>query len=353
MKKIGEGITAIIGQTPLVSLKQVIDRPFHLYGKMEGLNPSGSIKDRPALEIIRYGIESGVIHDNTVIIEASSGNMGLGLAQICRYLGLRFICVTDTKATPQNLRLLQTYGAEVEVVTEPDPVTKEFLQARINRVHQIYESLDDAFWVNQYSNLLNAQAHYCTMEEIVTALNGRVDYLFCAASSCGTLRGCAEYVKSNKLSTKIWAVDAAGSVIFGGLPGKRLIPGHGAGIRPALYTDSLAERCIKITDWDCVVGCRRLLEKEGLLLGGSSGAAFMAVDQVKEEILPGTNCVVIFPDRGERYLDTIFDDQWVEKHWPGGALELRKLQGVSQSEALSPAYQAEEYPEERVRMAVT
>jgi cysteine synthase A len=255
--------------------------------------------------------------------------------------------------TPQNLRLLQTYGAEVEVVTEPDPVTKEFLQARINRVRQIYESLDDAFWVNQYSNLLNAQAHYRTMGEIVTALNGKVDYLFCAASSCGTLRGCAEYLKSNKLSTKIWAVDAVGSVIFGGLPGKRLIPGHGAGIRPALYTDSLADRCIKVTDWDCVVGCRRLLEKESLLLGGSSGAAFMAVDQVKEEISAGANCVVIFPDRGERYLDTIFDDQWVEKQWPGGVLEFTKLRGSSLAEELTSACQAEKCSEQRMRMAAS
>jgi cysteine synthase A len=338
MRTIGEGITAIIGKTPLVCLKRAIDRPFNLYGKMEGLNPSGSIKDRPALEIIRCGIDSGIIHEKTVVLESSSGNMGLSLAQICRYLGLRFICVTDPKVTPQNLRLLQTYGAEVEVVMEPDPVTKDFLQARINRVREICESLQGAFWVNQYSNLLNAQAHYRTMEEILNTLNGRVDYLFCAASSCGTLRGCAEYLKSNKLSTKIWGVDAEGSVIFGGLPGKRLIAGHGAGIKPSLYTDSLAERCIKVSDWDCIVGCRRLLQREGLLLGGSSGAAFMAVDQVREEIPPNSNCVVIFPDRGERYLDTVFNDEWVEKHWPGGSQELKKLQTSSVSEELSLTY---------------
>jgi cysteine synthase A len=129
-----------------------------------------------------------------------------------------------------------------------------------------------------------------------------------------------------------------GSVIFGGLPGKRLIPGHGAGIRPALYTDSLAERCIKVSDWDCVVGCRRLLEDEGLLLGGSSGAVFMAIEHVKDEIPSGSNCVAIFPDRGERYLDSIFDDEWVEKHWPGGALDLRKLKSASLSEELVAGY---------------
>src|SRR5437764_3573199 len=207
-----EGVTAIIGQTPLISLNDVIDCSFNLYGKLEGLNPSGSIKDRPALEVLRYGIESGVITEETVIVESSSGNVGLALDQLCRYFGLRFICVTDTRVTPQNLRLLQIYGAKVEVLTEPHPVTREFLQARINRAREICESLEDAFWVNQYASLLNVQAHYRTMEEILAALNGKVDYLFCAASSCGTLTGCAEYVKSINCHTKVGAVAAVASV---------------------------------------------------------------------------------------------------------------------------------------------
>jgi cysteine synthase A len=326
-KELGDGVAAIIGNTPIVHMSRVIDVPFRLYAKLEGFNPSGSIKDRPALETIRYGIDSGAINGETVIVEASSGNMGLGLAQICRYLGLRFVCVTDNKITNQNLRLLRTYGAEVEVVSEVDPITKELLQARINRARQISERLPNAFWVNQYANLSNAQAHYRTMEEIVTALHGQVDYVFCAASSCGTLRGCAEYVRLRRfVRTRICAVDAVGSVIFGGNSGKRLIPGHGSSMIPALYEESLAHLFVKVSDLDAVIGCRRLLSAEGLLVGGSSGAILMGVDRIKDSIEAGSNCVLILPDRGERYLDTVFSDEWVEHHWPGAIADLPRAQ---------------------------
>jgi N-(2-amino-2-carboxyethyl)-L-glutamate synthase len=329
-----KGVAAVIGKTPLVRLSKVLDAPFNLYGKLEGLNPGGSVKDRPALEILRDGIASGTIDERTVIIEATSGNMGVALAQMCKYLGLRFICVTDAKVTPQNLRILRAYGAEVEIITEPDRATRELLQARINRAKQIAESIKNSFWVNQYANISNAEAHYRTMEEIVSCLNGQVDFLFCAGSSCGTLKGCAEYarkIKADKI--KIWAVDAVGSVIFGGPSGKRLIPGHGSGIRPALYDETLANRCVRVSDRDSVLGCRLLLEREGLLLGGSSGAALMGVLHSKDEIPPGSNCVAIFPDRGERYLDSIFDDTWVETHWPGVLKELQECSGLASAVA--------------------
>lgn len=322
MRNLGEGITALIGNTPLVHLTRAIEGEFHVFAKLEGMNPGGSIKDRPAFEIIRHGIEVGAIRETTVIVEATSGNMGIGLAQICRFLGLRFICVTDTKVTGQNLHLLKTYGAEVEVISEPDPVTGDLLQARINRARKITESLKDSFWVNQYSNPANARAHYRTMAEVMTALDGKVDYVFCAASSCGTLRGCADYLRMKHLcKTTLCAVDAPGSIIFGGTRGKRLIPGHGSSVRPALYQPLLADRCIKVTDQECVIGCRRLLETEGLLAGGSSGAVFMALQQIRHEILAGANCVLLFPDRGERYLDTIFSDQWIAQHWSKSCLE--------------------------------
>jgi cysteine synthase A len=153
------------------------------------------------------------------------------------------------------------------------------------------------------------------MHEIVTALGGEVDYLFCAASTCGTIRGCAEYVQDHHLPTRIFAVDAVGSVIFGGASGKRLIPGHGAAVRPALYEPDIAERCIHVSDLDCVVGCRRLVHEEAILAGGSSGAVLSAIEQVKDEIEPGAICVAIFADKGERYLDTIYSDSWIEEHF--------------------------------------
>lgn len=311
-----EGILAAIGNTPTVRLNRVFkDIGFHLFAKLESLNPGGSMKDRPALSILEHGIASGQIQPGTVIIESSSGNMGIGLAQACSYLGLRFICVVDPKATAQNIRLLQAYGAEVDFVLEPDPETDAYLQARINRVGELLSILKPSFWPNQYANIHNSNAHHETMSEIVTALGPDLDYLFCATSTCGTIRGCTEYIRDHGLKTKVYAVDAVGSVIFGGKKSDRLIPGHGAALQPELYQPGLVERCLRVTDLECVVGCRRLLRREAILCGGSSGAIVMAVEQIKSEIPDGATCVVILPDRGERYLDSIYSDSWVLEHF--------------------------------------
>lgn len=313
---IEEGILSTLGNTPLVKLSRVFENiPFRLYAKLEAFNPGGSIKDRAAFNMIRKAMESGQVRSGTTIIESSSGNMGIGLALACAYFGLRFICVADPKTTTQNIDILKAYGAEVDIVSQPDPVTGEYLPARINRVKELLEAIEDSYSPNQYSNLRNAFAHYQTMHEIVEALGGRVDYLFCATSTCGTLRGCAEYIKEHKLSTKVVAVDAIGSVIFGGHAAKRLIPGHGAATRPDLYRADLADDCILVSDLDCIVGCRRLVRRESILAGGSSGAVIMAIDRCKDEIADGAICAAILPDRGERYLDTIYSDRWVNDHF--------------------------------------
>src|SRR2546425_2797233 len=314
---IKESILSTIGHTPLVRLTRVFpDCPFRLLAKLEGFNPGGSAKDRPAVHILREAMRTGQVKPWTVVIESSSGNLGIGLAQACRYLGLRFICVVDPKTTAQNIRILRAYGAEIDLVSEPDPETGEFLQARIDRVQTLLQTIEDSYWTNQYGNLSNARAHYrTTMHEIATELDGRIDYLFVATSTCGTIRGCAEYVRDHHLDTTIFAVDAHGSVIFGGRPAKRLIPGHGAARRPELYRADLADECLRVTDLDCVVGCRRLVQSEAILAGGSSGAVLMAIEQGKARIGRGATCALIFHDRGERYLDTIYSDEWVERHF--------------------------------------
>ena len=312
-----ESILSTIGHTPLVRLSRVLpDCPFRLFAKLEGFNPGGSAKDRPALHILQEAMRTGAVKPGTVVIESSSGNLGIGLAQACRYLGLRFICVVDPKTTAQNIRILKAYGAEIDLVSEPDPVTGEFLQARIDRVQTLLQTIEHSYWTNQYANVTNAQAHYrSTMHEIVTELDGKIDYLFVATSTCGTLRGCAEYARDHNLHTKIFAVDAHGSVIFGGPSAKRLIPGHGASRRPELYRADLADECVRVTDLDCVVGCRRLAQTEAILAGGSSGGVLMALEQVKERIPRRATCVLIFHDRGERYLDTIYSEEWVAEHF--------------------------------------
>ena len=162
---------------------------------------------------------------------------------------------------------------------------------------------------------MNAQAQRRTMEEIILALDAEVDYVFCPASSCGTLKGCADYLREHGLRTEIFVADSPGSVIFGGSGGRRLIPGHGAGVRPALYQEGLDGQCIQVSDIESVVGCRRLLSQEALLVGGSSGATLMAVSKAADQMPPGATCVMIFPDRGEHYLDNHLSDEWIADHF--------------------------------------
>ncbi|MDQ3917397.1 MAG: 2,3-diaminopropionate biosynthesis protein SbnA [Acidobacteriota bacterium] len=311
-----DGILSAIGKTPLVSLRRVYKEiNFNLYGKLELLNPGGSIKDRPAFNIVRHAIEVGAIDSDTVVVESSSGNMGIGLSLACSYYGLRFICVVDPKTTTTNLRLLRAYGAEVDFVDKPDPVTGEFLQARINRVKELLRIIPNSFWPNQYANEHNPEAHHNTMREVAEDLGGQVDFLLCATSTCGTLRGCSEYIRRHGLRTKVYAVDAVGSVIFGGQKLKRLLPGHGAAVVPPLFNDGLADGYIHVSDLDCVVGCHRLAALEALLVGASSGGIIRAVERLAPKIPEGSNCVVLLADRGERYLDTIFSERWVREHF--------------------------------------
>jgi 2,3-diaminopropionate biosynthesis protein SbnA len=312
-----DGILSAVGGTPLVELRKFFpDAGFTLYAKLESLNPGGSIKDRPALAIVKDALCRGEIGPSTVVIESSSGNMGIGLAQACRYYGMRFICVVDPKTARQNLQLLSTYGADIDYVADPDPETGEFLQARINRVRSLMAQVENSFWPNQYANVHNSGAHYrTTMHEVAIALCGRIDFMFVATSTCGTIRGCGEYARDHNLNTSMIAVDAVGSLIFSDHKAKRLIPGLGAGLRPPLCDMSIVDQCIHVTDLDCITGCRRLIAREAILAGGSSGGVLAAVDRLRDCIPPGAVCVAVLPDRGERYLDTIFNDDWVRGHF--------------------------------------
>lgn len=311
-----DGILPTIGNTPTLHLARMFEHhDFRVFAKWEGLNPGGSAKDRPALSMIQDALARGRITRDTVVIESSSGNMGIGIAQACAFYGLRFICVTDTRSTPQNQQILRAFGATVVIVDAPAPGGGGLLQARLDRVQALCREHPDAYWVNQYANPANAAAHHQTMAEIAASLGGDVDYLFCATSTCGTIRGCAEYIRQHALRTRVIAVDARGSVIFGGDGSRRLLPGHGAARVPELHRPELIDDHVLVSDLECVVGCRRLVRTEGILAGGSSGAVVSAVEAIRHRIRPGTTCALILPDRGERYLDTVYSDEWVHRHF--------------------------------------
>ncbi|MGB3183516.1 MAG: 2,3-diaminopropionate biosynthesis protein SbnA [Cyclobacteriaceae bacterium] len=307
-------ILETIGQTPLISLPRLFPMSnIQLYGKLEAANPGGSIKDRTAARILVHALRQGDLKPGQTVIESSSGNMAIGLAQACMFYGLKLIVVVDPLINSHTLKILKTYGAEINQVDAPH-ADGGYLNARLERVQELLDQIPGSFWSNQYANRQNPLTHRQTMKEIAEALDGQLDYLFAATSTCGTLMGCAEYVKDQGLDTKIIAVDAIGSAIFGMPPQTRKIPGHGAGRPSNFLKRELVHEVIHVSDTECVSGCRRLLQSEAILCGGSSGAIVSAVEKYHPHMPEGATCAIILCDRGERYLDTIYNDQWVEEH---------------------------------------
>jgi cysteine synthase A len=316
-----------IGNTPLVAMRRLVGDPqLELWGKLELTNPGGSSKDRPAAAMIRAALTDGLIGPGSTVIESSSGNMGVGLAQACRYFDLRLICVVDSRADPDKLATMRALGAEVRVVAEADGQTADLLALRLTLVRELLAEIPDAFWTDQYSNPANPEAHASgTMAEIDAALDGRIDYLFVATSTVGTLSGCAALLRSRGRQTRLVAVDAVGSVLFGGGRGERRLPGLGAGVEPDHALAVEPDHLVRVDDLGCAVGCRRLVDREAIFAGASSGAVAVAVERLRERIEPGSRCVAILPDGGSGYLDTIYDDHWIAAELGCDAVRLREL----------------------------
>ncbi|MFF5405779.1 2,3-diaminopropionate biosynthesis protein SbnA [Streptomyces misionensis] len=313
-----KGILSTVGGTPLIELERLVPGfTSRVYAKAERFNPGGSVKDRSALSMVLGRIRSGeLVPGRSTVVESSSGNLAIGLAQICGYFGLRLICVVDARTTEQNIRILRAYGAEVEVVTQPDPETGELLPQRLRRVAELLARIPHAYCPDQYANPLNSLAHQSTMREIAEELGGEIDHLVLAVGTTGTLSGCAEYIRTAGLRTTVHAVDAVGSRLFDSpVSCARLVPGHGASVVPPLLDPSDADDVVHVTDLECVVGCRRLVRREAILAGGSSGAVVSALERLAPTVRPGSNVVLILPDGGDRYLDTIYDDAWVRERF--------------------------------------
>ncbi|MBW5447509.1 2,3-diaminopropionate biosynthesis protein SbnA [Cohnella sp. CFH 77786] len=305
-------ILSAVGRTPLVELPNLFanSRGIRVLAKLELLNPGGSAKDRPALRMIREAWSTGRIVPGSVIVESSSGNTAISLAVVCAQLKLKFICVVDPRTAQANLDILRAFGAEIDRVEQPDPATGEFLPARLNRVQELLSELPGSFWPNQYGNENNWRSQSETMKEIVEEA-GRVDYVFGGVSTCGTMLGCAAYARERGLSARIVAVDSETSAILGGAHGKRRFPGMGAGIVPPFGQNRFWDEAVCVSDWDMVAGCRALALREGILAGPSSGGVMEAVRRMLPRLPDRAVCAVILHDRGERYLDTVYSDEWV------------------------------------------
>jgi N-(2-amino-2-carboxyethyl)-L-glutamate synthase len=307
-------VLACVGRTPLVELRRQFPPPgATVIAKLELMNPSGSMKDRSAAYIIERGLADGSITASTHLIESSSGNFGIALATAARVHDLAFTCVVDPKTTPANLRILVRLGADVEVVTDGDEHGC-FLGARLRRVAELCRERPGSLWVNQYANEGNWQAHYHgTAAEVLADLERPLDCVVVPVSTTGTILGLARRLRGAFPALRVVAVDAAGSVIFGGPAGPRHMTGLGAGRRPEVLDPGEIDEVVWVSDRAAVAGCRALALSEGILAGGSSGAVVAAVGRLRPGWPAGWQVLTVLPDRGDRYLDQVYDDGWVDR----------------------------------------
>ncbi|WP_353945414.1 2,3-diaminopropionate biosynthesis protein SbnA [Streptomyces sp. HUAS MG91] len=290
-----------------VDLRSTLDLPLFL--KCEGFNFAGSIKMKAATEMVNAAEREGLLRPGSILIESSSGNLGVALSVIAAHRGHRFLCVTDVRCNQPTIRLMRALGAEVHVVREPS-AHGGLLGARKAYVRALCAADDRYVWLDQHSNHGNWRAHFRTTAPAIADRFPRLDVLFVGAGTTGTLMGCARWFWQWRRRVRIVAVDSVGSVTFGGPPGVRLIPGLGAGVRPPLLDTSYIDDVVHVEESDAVRVCRRLAS-HGFLFGGSTGTVISGADQwLARHGRRGLTAVAIAPDLGERYLDTVYRDGW-------------------------------------------
>ncbi|MEN1832831.1 2,3-diaminopropionate biosynthesis protein SbnB [Pseudomonas lijiangensis] len=289
--------------------------------KMESLNPAGSIKLKTAVGLVDDLQTRGLIGPDTILIESSSGNLGVALAMICAERSIRFTCVVDPNSSNHNIRMMRTYGAEVIQVDTPD-ANGGFLGTRIALIRDKVGSDSRYVWLNQYENSANPRAHARTTARSIGRHFGHVDYLFVGAGTTGTLMGCVQYFQRHHPTTKIIAVDSVGSVTFNTPASRRFIPGLGTSQRPPIFNAEGIHALEMVPESRTVAMCRVLARSKGLLVGGSTATVIAAVHAWRERIEPGAVVVALSPDWGERYLDTIYDDPWVEQRFGSEVLNM-------------------------------
>lgn len=302
MKKIYENVTELIGNTPLVHLSK-IEAEFgiegSIYAKLERNNPGGSVKDRVAKQMIEDGFAIGNINKNTVLIEATSGNTGIGIAMLGAYFGLEvIICMPETMSKERQL-LMSAYGAKL--VLTPGSLG---MAGSVSKAEEIHASNPNSIIMSQFANPSNPKAHYeVTGPEIYEALDGEIDIFVAGIGTGGTVTGVGKYLKEMNPNIKIVGIEPASSpLLTAGQAGKHAIQGIGANFKPDVLDLSILDEILTITNEEAFETARLVARKEGLLVGISSGAALCGAIKLAKR--GNLNVVTLFPDTGERYLSS-------------------------------------------------
>lgn len=297
-----ENILDCIGNTPLVKLNKIIKKhnlSFNLFAKVERFNPSGSIKDRASYFMIKDAFENHKINKDTLIIEPTSGNTGIGLAMICAYFNLKCHIYMPSNSSIERVKMMEAYGAKV-ILTEASLGMKGAIEAAFKE----YKENKNSFVPSQFDNYANSKSHYyTTAKEILFDLDNNVDVLIAGIGTGGTISGISSYFKDNDLNTYIIGVEPSNSpLLTKKYTGAHKIQGIGANFVPKILKLDNINEIFDITDDEAYKGCNILAKEEGIFAGISSGAALSAALKLDNDKFKNKNVVIILPDNGERYL---------------------------------------------------
>ncbi|MBM3161443.1 MAG: pyridoxal-phosphate dependent enzyme [Bacteroidetes bacterium] len=320
--KVYNNILETIGNTPLVKLNRLTNGvKASVYAKVETTNPGNSVKDRMAVKMIEDAEKAGLIKSGGTVIEGTSGNTGMGLALACIIKGYKLICVLNDKQSKEKMDILRAVGAEVVVC--PTAVEPTDPRSYYSVSRRLATEIPNSWYVNQYDNLSNRQAHYeQTGPEIWEQTEGKVTHFVVGVGTGGTISGVGKYLKEQNPNIKIWGIDTYGSVFkkykeTGIFDENEIYPyiteGIGEDILPANVDFDTIDLFEKVTDKDAAVYTRRLAREEGIFVGNSAGAALKGVLQLADQLTENDVVVVLFHDHGSRYVGKIFNDEWMKE----------------------------------------
>lgn len=300
--KIAENILETIGNTPLVKINKLNSGRANIYAKVESFNPAGSIKDRPALNMIEAAERQGLIDNDTVIIEPTSGNTGIGLAMVCAVRGYKLILTMPESMSLERRKLLAIYGAEL-ILTEAE----KGMQGAVDKAEELHKEIKNSFIPQQFSNPANPESHVTTTaEELWHDMDGEIDVIVAGVGTGGTITGLTKALKAKNDKIYSVAVEPLTSQVLAGYPsGTHKIQGIGANFVPENFDGSLIDEILPVSNEAAIETACLLARKEGILAGISSGAAlWAAIELSNREEFENKNIVVILPDTGERYLSS-------------------------------------------------